>query len=78
MADAYLLVDDAGSIVSAVVWDGDTNNWQPPAGMSAVRYDGPWRGGWRWDGTKAFDPNPPPPPPEPTTEPPQASGMTVV
>ncbi len=73
----YLLVDATDNIVSAIVWDGDEKNWQPPAGMRAIRYDGPWRDGWKWDGAKAFDPNPPPPAAEPPAAP-SVPGMTVV
>lgn len=47
----YLIVD-GGTVVNAVVWDGNTENWAPPNGRTAVPLpDGSsaWIG-WNYDG----------------------------
>lgn len=31
----YALIED-GIVVNTIVWDGNTENWQPPAGQTAV------------------------------------------
>lgn len=80
----YILVDaapvDGGRrIVNAVMWDGNLDTWQPPAGLEAVLYAGPWKAGWLWDGTTAVDPNPPAPDdnaPPPIDQ--AGGGMTMV
>ena len=76
MTDTYILVDGNDNVVNAILWDGDAS-WQPPTGLRAIQYSGTSRKGWKWDGSKAYDPDPPPQAPLPP-EPPQAGGMTVV
>lgn len=78
MTDTYLLVDEIDTIVNSIVWDGDAANWQPPIGLRAFKFAGAWGNGWKWDGSKAYDPNPPPPPPPSAPTPKQVDGMTVV
>jgi hypothetical protein len=35
--EKYVIIDNAGGwLVNLVVWDGDTNKWQPPQGTNAV------------------------------------------
>ncbi len=78
MAETYLLVDANDNVVNAVVWDG-APGWQPSAGLRAVKFDGAWGDGWKWNGIAAYDPNPAPPPEsrQPPSAPP-VPGMTVV
>lgn len=78
MADTYILVDATDTVVNSALWDGDLNNWAPPAGLRAFRYDGVWHDGYKWDGAKAYDPNPPPPEPEIPASAPPSEGMTVI
>lgn len=72
--DTYILIDEQNKVVNFIDWDGDTNNWQPPAGLTAIKYSGTWGPGWDWNGTQAVDPNPPPPPPPK----PNTPGPTVI
>jgi hypothetical protein len=38
MTEQYAILDQAnGHLVNVVLWDGDTDRWQPPTGTSAVR-----------------------------------------
>lgn len=80
MTHTYILVDASDAILNAILWDGDSAHYQPPEGVRAIRYDGVWRGGWKWDGTRAYDPNPPPPegPPPDVPHVPSPDGMTVI
>ena len=62
MSDTYLLIDKNDNIINYIVWDGINRDggWKAPDGLRAVEYTGVWQTGWKWDGTKPYDPNPPP------------------
>jgi hypothetical protein len=35
--EKYAIIDNAGGwLVNLVVWDGDTDKWQPPVGTTAI------------------------------------------
>lgn len=49
--NTYLLIEN-GVVVNAIVWDGDSQTWEPPQGVTAVAIpDGSsaWIG-WSYDG----------------------------
>ena len=62
----YAVVDD-GHVVNVILWDGNTDEWSPPDGMSAILVpDGESVAiGWTYDDT-AFAPPPIQAPPPPT------------
>jgi hypothetical protein len=62
---AMILIDIVENII---LWDGDTNTWQPPEGylMEPVPEGSGVGPGWGWDGTNFVAP---PPPPEPAPNP---------
>lgn len=48
----YALIEN-GVVVNVIVWDGDLEKWQPPAGQIGVKYteaDGAVSIGWHWNG----------------------------
>jgi hypothetical protein len=49
----YALVEN-GVVVNTILWNGDTDSWQPPTGQIAVLVkpqDGPVSIGWSYNGT---------------------------
>lgn len=52
MPDQYAIVEN-GVVTNMILWDGDTESWSPPAGISAVSVaDGLEIGiGWAYNGT---------------------------
>ncbi len=54
----YILVNEDNVVINCIEWDGDTNKWSPPAGLTAILSD-EYQAGWLWDGDKLVDPNPP-------------------
>ena len=36
MSNVYAVIDGSGNVVNMVVWDGNAEHWQPPAGETAV------------------------------------------
>lgn len=68
----YLILDADNTIVNSAEWDGQMP-WQPAEGLRAVlAADANWQPGWKWDGTKAYDPNPPP-----KEEPPESPSLSL-
>ena len=47
------LVIEGGKVTNAIEWDGET-----PHGINGLVVRGEGNVGWKWDGEKAFDPNP--------------------
>lgn len=60
MSDRYVLVDSNGEIIDAVVWDGNSERWEVPAGLDAIPSDEYNIGGFLIDNEYT-----PPPEPEP-------------
>ncbi|WP_141218169.1 hypothetical protein [Bordetella genomosp. 11] len=55
----YAIVNTATNEVENVtIWDGDTTQWQPPAGMVAnlLPDDSPVAPGWKWMGGDEYSP----------------------
>ena len=51
--NTYLLIEN-GTVINAVMWDGDPEKWSPPAGQTAIiQPSGSLAGiGWTYDGAK--------------------------
>lgn len=62
MDNVYAVIEN-GQVVNVIVWDGDTDNWQPPEGQIAVDIsEGSTAGiGYTYDG-EVFTAPPVPPP----------------
>lgn len=62
----YAMVDGAGLITNVVLWDGNEQTWQPPAGTTMVADPNSeaMPGGTYKDGTFSPPPEPPPDPDE--------------
>ncbi len=48
----YALIDAQGNVTNAMEWDGDTENWSPPEGHTAVLSEVAQRG-WTYDARSA-------------------------
>jgi len=50
MSKTYLLINTANNIIeNAVVWDGNTETWQPPSGFIALDSETTPSINWQWD-----------------------------
>lgn len=61
----YALVDASGLVQNVIEWDGNTEHWAPPSGLTAYQSDLASVGYTR-QGDGTFLPPPPPPAPPPT------------
>jgi len=54
----YAMVEDiSGIVVNVIEWDGDTSNWQPPAGYTMIEdTEGQAGPGYHHDGAKFVPP----------------------
>jgi hypothetical protein len=37
----YLMLNSDGEVINRIVWDGNTETWQPPEGVKMVAHDAP-------------------------------------
>jgi hypothetical protein len=50
MSKTYLLINTSNNIVeNAVVWDGNTETWQPPSGFTALDLETTPSIEWEWN-----------------------------
>lgn len=68
MEQTYAVLNDQNIVVNLIIWDGDTENWQPPEGCTAVPVgEGVYVSmGYTYDGAGGFIAPPAPPVPPPT------------
>lgn len=60
----YAIVDSSGNVINVTLWDGNTEEWTPPDGTTAVQIDNAAIGGTYIGGV--YSAPVPPPPPTPT------------
>ena len=57
-----------GVVENVSLWDGDTNKWQPPEGITCIPAPDEIGIGWTWDGSNWTAPVIPEPPVETPSE----------
>ncbi|VWC89737.1 hypothetical protein BLA17378_04484 [Burkholderia aenigmatica] len=59
MINRYALIEN-GSVINVILWDGGTETWQPPQGMTTTLLpDGsPVSPGYTFDGANFHSPSP--------------------
>jgi len=63
--ETYLLIEN-GVVINAIVWDGNTEEWEPPNGITAAplpQGSSAWIG-WSYDGQNFTAPAAPAPTPK--------------
>lgn len=55
--DTYAIVEN-GAVTNVILWNGNTDSWQPPNGAEAVKLSAPGQAmiGYAYDGTSFSKP----------------------